>query len=223
MSRRIAVLVMLLTCPVSAITPRPTPKFCAEYFEADTVFVGDLLAVGNSPSPGQDVDVNYLRYRFRVRRALRGAPGATDVSVLTENSSSRWTGDIGKRYVVFVQNGMIAATGGPLDQPSYVRRVSTEVAAIRRATSATVEGDVVRASADHAEQRAAGIRVRLDGHDRRVTAMTDLRGRFSFVVPPGQYLLVVDGGQPSVYSKGGAEPFTVAAGQCAQFEFEVAK
>lgn len=216
----ISLVTLLLTSPLFAIVPHPTPKFCAAYFEADTVFVGELLKVDYFP-PGEDnLETNYLKYRFRVVRALRGNPGTTQI-VLSENASARWVGDVGKTYVVFAENGMIWGSGGPLDDPSYVERVSKELEEIRRAKLATVEGDVVGAQSKRGA--AAGMRVRLYGLNENFTAITDPNGRFSFRVPPGQYLVVLDGARPSDYSKGGDQPFKVVAGQCAQFEFEVKK
>lgn len=223
MSGRVIALLVLLTSQALAMSPHPTPKLCAEYFEADTVFVGELLEEGYFPPGREDLDTNYLKYRFRVTRALRGNPGTTQV-VLSENSSARWHGDVGKSYVVFVRNGMIWSSGGPLDEPSYVERVSSELANIRRARLATVEGEIVQISAGQGPQGAGvGRSVRLYGLDKSFTAITDSHGQFSFRVPPGQYLLALDGARPSDYSKGGGVPFKVVAGQCAQFELQVEK
>jgi len=215
---RLIPLVILVATQTFAVVPHPTPKLCSAYFEADTVFIGELLKMEYFPPGGDNSVTNYLKYQFRVVRALRGDPGAAQV-VLSENTSASWVGDVGKIYVVFVENGMIWGSGGPLDEPSYVERVSMELEDIRRDKFATVEGDVL----SRQRQRAAGRTVRLYGLNESYTAKTDSNGRFSLRVPAGQYLLSINGASPSIYSKSGDTPFKVVAGQCAQFEYEVNK
>ncbi|MFD0724698.1 hypothetical protein [Lysobacter brunescens] len=154
-----------------------------------------------------------LAHRIRVERVLKGDAGRA-WTAYSPNTSARWTGDIGKRYVFFAASGELESSCSGLDTPAYVARVDAELRQFRRAKTASIEGTTVGLGPRSprplliAESRAGTHAIRIDAD-----------GRFSGELPPGRYRLHADNLRPSVYSAPLGH-VTLQAGQCALLELE---
>ena len=198
-----------------AFCPMPTPKVCAEYYESDTVFLGEVTDKGYV-SEGPEFD--WIRYTINVKDVYRGHPKTIE-HVLTENASNRWNAVVGKTYLVFSRDGQTGSTCGPLDDPEYVLQAIQQIRALKDASQATIEGEVLRRGPNGSLGDAAeGVRLRVTGIGAEFEAITDQRGQFRVALPPGHYRLVTDYLRPTIYSSRNLDDIKLENGQCAQFQ-----
>jgi len=198
-----------------AICPQPVPKACSAYFEHDAVFIGTVLSQRRSD--------DYLSFRIRVSRVLRGKVGST-AEVYTGNDSARLLWEVGREYVVFASraNGRLESSNdcGPLSEPVRVAETVAQIDALRGVPDAVIEGEVLAAQPDG--PGVAGIQLEVRGRQGQTYRVrTGLDGLFALRVPPGRYQVVVDPEilQPSDYSWLDPASVGLAAGQCAQLQF----
>lgn len=213
-------LLLVLGNQVWAACPHPTPKFCSGYFESDKVFIGEFISKDFFPpvEGPHELEGWFHRYKFRVLKTLKGQTAETE-TILSENASARWVGDLGKAYVIFARNGMTGGNCGPLDEPEYVEKVFDDLNAVSNAMFSTVEGNVVIAK-DRMPSAGPGVHVQLYGPDSTLETLTDSDGNFVFSVTPGMYLVHIEGARNSGYSRN-SYPIELARGQCAQYEFAI--
>ena len=181
---------------VLALCPEPPPKVCAAYFESDAVYRAMLVGRRIVQKPAADADD--IEYSFQVLEALKG-PARKTVLLRSENSSGRWVGDRGKTYVVFASKGRIGGSCSSIDDASRVAQTLAEIRALRGVKGSVIEGEV-------ADGKIYG-------------ATTNTRGEFRIPVPPGRYTVAAGRRPTSVYSSDASQPFSLAAGQCTQFQF----
>ena len=210
--KRLALLVATMGCgTASALCPVPPERACRAWFRSDQVFVGTVLAIHTEPD-SRDPNVDWLVYRLRVQRPLKGSAAAT-AEIRTENASGRWIGDVGKTYVVFAKGGEVGSACSAIDDADAVESTLREIEGIKSANRATIEGEVV----DFENQRpqpATAVRIRSGA--RLITARTDSNGRFRVVVPPGRYSIV----EPRYSTWNDARDFKLQAGECGLFQLE---
>ncbi len=196
----------------SAYCMPPPPKTCSLYFSSDAVFVAKVVKYGHTD------DWEYERYDLQVSRILKGSVGRS-TTVFTGNNTGRVNWGLGESYVVFARrtNGRLVAGDGCGDQsdPSRKDRFLREIAELKRSTSASIEGRVVREwdSGDGFE----GFSIRVAGPSRQYTTKSGRDGYFNIRVPAGRYRVVID--PRSVAPGGNVNRVDLVAGQCAQFEF----
>ena len=170
------------------------------------MFVGRVTAVDRLGST--------VRWHLKVERTVKGDPADTRI-VESDNSSGRWTAEPGEVRVVFARNGVVGNWSDPVDSPSQVSNTLKGITTIGKATTATIEGEVVDV------KPLGGHQMIVTGGGKRYTMYTDEEGQFEFRVPPGQYKLQI---KPLAYtflpySRDDIEGFNLAAGQCALFRF----
>jgi len=186
------------------------------FFESDAVFLGKVTAKNSIVQPNGDVD--RLRYTIDVKEVYRGHPKRVE-HVTTENASARWIADVGRTYLVFAWRGDVGATCGPLDQPEYAREAIRQIHALRNASHATIEGEVLHQGANGAIENALeGIRVKVFGPSGEYESVTDHKGQFSFTLSPGHYRIDARDLQPTAYSRQELDDIDLVKGQCAQYE-----
>jgi hypothetical protein len=185
---------------------RTPVKVCSAYFEADQVFVGRVTSVDRLGMT--------IRYHLQVERTVKGTPADSRI-VESENTAERWTAEPGERRVVFARNGQVGNWSDPLDRPSQVGNTLQGIETIGKATTATIEGEVVDV------KPLGGHQMIVNGGGKRYSRYTDEEGQFEFRLPPGQYKLDVKplGYALTTYSRDDMEGFSLAAGQCALFRF----
>lgn len=197
-----------------ALCPVPPEKACSAWFASDEVFVGKVLASRIEPNPG-DKNVDWLVYRLRVDRALKGDAHGT-LEVRTENASGRWNADEGKTYVVFSKDRRVGAACSAIDDAGSVESTLREIEILRDAKFASIEGEVVDFQ-NQDRQPAATVRIR--SGDRTITSQTDSNGQFRVVVPPGRYSIV----EPAYSTWKELRGFELQAGECGLFQLETRK
>ncbi len=200
-----------------AICPFPTPKACSEFFESETVFVGTPLSWGYC---GPE-DNEYIRYRLRVSKVLRGSAGATAI-VYTPNTSIRLSLEVGKTYVIFAtrRNGRLEASDdcGPLTEPGAVSETMRQIEDLESETTASIEGQVVCREPN--DRGVGGVTVRILGEGQSYEAISDAQGSFRVPVPPGHYEVMVDSTlKQSDYNWYDLTDIRLVRGQCAQLLF----
>jgi hypothetical protein len=210
----------LIATMVHAICPFPTPKVCASYFESDVVFVGKVLSKEYVSVPDLDNDTDWIQYTIKVEDVYRGHANAIE-NVRTPNTSIRWLGEEGKIYVFFLKGGKTYSTCGPLDKSEYVQEVARQIDALQNASTATIEGQVFSRSGPWGGGNGVsveGVPLKVLGGSKEFLSITDKDGRFSILLPPGNYTLIAPGMELSDYSHGNLEKINLERGQCAQFE-----
>jgi hypothetical protein len=217
---RLVLFVAALTAQAAvAICPAPQLKVCSVFFESDKVFYGKVIKVTpigfEDREPGEDDLISRHRYTIAVEQRFKGKIGTVE-NVETDNDSGRWYSEVGERRVLFVRNGMVSGLCSPIDEGKHARETIRQIRALRAATGATIEGEVRRGSSyDPLPHR----KVVVFGANGRHEATTDREGAFLIRVKPGRYRLEPDL-HPWDYNAStlNVHDFTLARGQCAQFQ-----
>jgi hypothetical protein len=217
-----SVALSFVTTMAYGICPYPTPKFCARYFESDAVFVGEVSDKEYVDDPDLENDTDWIRYTVKVKEVYRGHANTVE-KVLTGNDSGRWYGEVGTTYVFFVNGGKTSHTCGPLDKPEYAQEIVRQIDALKNASSATIEGEVLSRSGPWGGPNGIpvrGIRLKVRGGGKEYDSVTDQNGQFSFLLPPGVYTLIAEGLDPSDYNyrHQDLQYIILERGQCAQFQ-----
>lgn len=226
----LVIFLCLISSTTSALCPSPEPKLCSRFFESDKVFIGTLIEAGFFPPNTEyylnlpDADIWYSQqhvYRFRVLETLKGRTSAVE-TVLSQNTSARWVGDVGQDYVIFVRSGQTWGSCNLLDEPEYVNKVHIELEKMSKEKLSTVEGRIHPA---HNEIASAGenIRVEVVGIDSSYETYTITDGSYAVVVKPGFYFVHVEGAKTYPNPYAGHEPFELTSGQCNQQDFQLEK
>ncbi len=170
---------LLATLPTtaSALCPRPEPKLCSRWFENDTVVVGTLLDQRKIEARNPQDD-DRLVYRVRVERTLKGRVPPLWIAS-SADTSARWVGHPGRRYVFFATNGSrLESSCSALDAPAYVRHIDAELRQLRRRTAARIEGRVTG-------MPASPVLVAVSS-GRRIPIPVGPAGDFAATLPPGR-------------------------------------
>ena len=216
----VLLIALLFYSTAHAICPYPTPELCSEYFENDAVFTGRILNREYVSDPKIDNDNDWIQYTSKVIKIYRGNVNST-TTFRTYNGSARWDGDVGKTYVIFLRGTHASATCGPLDDPEYVNRIDKEISVLKKASSSTIQGEVVSKSGPWGGSNGIPVKgeeLKVLGKNREFFAITDKDGKFTFNLPPGKYRLSAPGMKPSDYSHTNLNEINLQKGQCAQFQ-----
>ena len=211
---------VLISMLMSSVAPSafaycalPPPKTCSLYFASDAVFVGKVLKYGHTK------DYEYERYDLQVSRVLKGSVRRS-TTVFTGNDTGRVIWRVGETYVVFASrvNGRLEARDGCGEQsdPNRAATYLREIAALKKSTSATIEGQVVNRSETTGIE---GFSIRVVGASRHYSIKSDKRGYFNLRVPAGRYRILVDPRFVEPSDRQYVDRFDLVSGQCAQLEF----
>jgi hypothetical protein len=168
---------------------------CEAYWEASAVFAG--IVTNSSLISVKDGDQQYQQrlVSFAIEEAFRG-PHETSAEVIT----GVWDGDCGfgfirgERYLVYAYTNpqdnrlytsicqRTRALSEAGDDLQYIRGLSSA------AHGALIYGEAQRYRRDGEQESMAGIKISIEGREKRVEMMTDLKGRFSAGgLPAGAY------------------------------------
>ena len=192
----------------------PPPKTCNLYFSSDVVFVGKVVKYSRTD------DWEYERYDLQVSRVLKGSVGRS-TTVFTGNDTGRVIWGVGESYVVFAfrENGRLLAGDGCGDQSDPNRKATflREIAAVKRAKTATIEGQVVRGWGDGSGIQ--GFSIGVSRGSTQYATKSDKDGQFSIRVPVGEYRILVNPEFVLPHDRKSVGRLKLVAGQCAQFQF----
>jgi hypothetical protein len=201
----------------SAYCSAPPPKVCSAYFQADVVVRGKVLSVQRDP--------DWIHYKVKVDETFKGEQIAVR-SFDTGNDSGRLPLDVGTEHVLFAYRDndqlLVSYDELSLSESSNVRRVSQQIAQVRRSKStlAIIEGQIL--SSDYSAP-LSGVTVTAAGADGIHRTVSNAMGLFSMRVPPGQYRVDVDPAiaEQTIYSQGYVNPKAIhlVPGQCAQLQY----
>jgi hypothetical protein len=119
---------------------------CEAYGTADTVFVGTVISVNDSPNPIDDARVGY---KFSVEQVYAGVPGAT-VEVLTGRGSGDcgFSFQAGERYLVYAYRNENRLTTSICTRTKLFDRATEDLAFLGTLTSVasgvTLYGEIRR-------------------------------------------------------------------------------
>jgi Carboxypeptidase regulatory-like domain len=168
---------------------------CEAYWEASAVFAG--IVTNSSLISVKDGDQQYQQrlVSFAIEEAFRG-PHETSAEVIT----GVWDGDCGfgfirgERYLVYAYTNpqdnklytsicqRTRALSEAGEDLQYIRGLSSA------AQGALIYGEAQRYRRDGEQESMAGIKISIEGREKRVEMMTDLKGRFSAGgLPAGAY------------------------------------
>jgi Carboxypeptidase regulatory-like domain len=168
---------------------------CEAYWEASAVFAG--IVTNSSLISVKDGDQQYQQrlVSFAIEEAFRG-PHETSAEVIT----GVWDGDCGfgfirgERYLVYAYTNpqdnklytsicqRTRALSEAGEDLQYIRGLSSA------AQGALIYGEAQRSRRDGEQESMAGIKISIEGREKRVEMMTDLKGRFSAGgLPAGAY------------------------------------
>ena len=207
---------------VYGICPKPTPKVCSAFFESDAVFLGTVLSEKAVPDKDEPGFIEGWRYQLRVAKAFRGVSRPTAI-VHTSNDSGRLILRVGHEYLLFArkqdQELQVNDDCGPLSDSSRSAEIVREIEDLRDASSAFVEGEVVRKTVSGSG--VSGVNIAVSGMGRTYQAISDARGLFRVAVPAGRCTIDVDPKVATLSDLSGmnVKRVELVRGQCAQAQF----
>jgi hypothetical protein len=199
------------------LCPAPPTKACNAWFAADQVFLGKVTRIEYINEGKADAEVVYT---VAVEKPLKGKAARVE-KVRSLHDSGRWGGGLGDRLVVFAREGRVGGFCSELENPRHVTQTLRAIERLRRTVDSTIEGEVVT-GLPGPPRVVAGVEVRVAGEDGQTYGdTTNANGRFVINrIPPGRYRFELPI-RASELGRQDAEGFSVAAGECAQFQLAV--
>lgn len=162
---------------------------CAQYWEADAVFIGSVTEI--TPELVPYFDDRFLEYemvKFDVERSFRGVDGGK-AELAVWRSSCAYSFEAGKQYLVYAYRNSKTNT---LDTSycSRTRELSDAVEDLRYINGLNTKppDNVITGRLIDGEKKLTGVRVVSEGMGKRYRSVSDEDGWFSFAVAkPGVY------------------------------------
>ncbi|HXW83958.1 MAG TPA: carboxypeptidase-like regulatory domain-containing protein [Candidatus Binataceae bacterium] len=192
-----AIALIATTSPrLNAFCFQPQPiRVCAEFFKADEVFTGTVIANNYQPNgiPEPTEPQPGWHYRLKVQDAYRGTLGPV-VDIYTEDTSGRFPLDSGQSYLLFAyKTGSIAQIFGCANS-TKLADAGPKVAEINRivkAAGSDLDGEIWgRIVQWLGGAGVAGVQVTARGNESVYRTRTIDDGSFHLRVPPGQYSII---------------------------------
>jgi hypothetical protein len=188
-------LIAMITQRAHAFCLQPQPiRVCAEFFKADEVFTGTVIAANyephdipdpNGPQPG-------WHYRLKVQKTYRGALQPV-ADVYTENTSGRFPLDKGQSYLLFAyKTDSIAQIYGCTNSTKLLDAAAkiAEINRLVKASGSDLAGEIWgRVVQQHGGAGVAGVQVTARRNKSVYRARTIADGSFHLPVPPGRYTI----------------------------------
>jgi hypothetical protein len=177
---------LLLPCVaanVHACQCRERQPPCAQYWEADAVFIGSVTAVTPELVPySDDSRLEYDMVKFEVERSFRGVDGGK-AELAVWRSSCRYDFEAGKKYLVYAYRDPKTNT---LDTNacSRTRELSDAAEDLRYINGLNLKSPdkAITGRLRDGEKKLTGVRVVAEGMGRRYRSVSDEKGWFSFPV-----------------------------------------
>lgn len=195
----LAAATLLLPCVaanVHACQCRERQPPCAQYAEADAVFVGSVtnIAPADDPQSAAKADGEYRvafeKVSFRLERAFRGVEGDS-VEMFDWMTSCRYGFKAGGRYLVYAYLDPKTRTlsTNACSRTSEVSKAAADMDYIAGLDASAPGASVTGILAD-GEKRLRGVRVTAEMGGKLYRSASDGDGRFSMAVNgPGRYRL----------------------------------
>jgi len=182
------------------LAPQPV-RVCTEFFRSENVMVAKILSVRKIPDTPDPNNVEGWFYKIAVDKSYRG-PKIPNDEIYTGNDETKFTMEVGKTYLLFVNNNPQSRPApDACGNSSEISKANDAVAAIDKILKAAASGgggDIggrvmvpIAGSQAISESGAPGISLTIQnyvGRDQTVT--TDQDGRFDAHVPGGHYTVV---------------------------------
>ncbi len=188
----IAVIILLLPCvaaSVHACQCRERQPPCAQYWEADAVFIGSVTEITPELVPySDDRFLEYEMVKFDVEQSFRGIDGGK-AELAVWLSSCAYSFKVGKKYLVYAYRNSIT---NKLDTSycSRTRELFNAAEDLRYINSLNIKspGNAITGRLIDGEKKLTGVRVVAEGMGKRYRSVSDEKGWFSFTVAqPGKY------------------------------------
>jgi hypothetical protein len=182
------------------LAPQPV-RVCTEFFRSENVMVAKILSVRKIPDTPDPNNVEGWFYKIAVDKSYRG-PKLPNDEIYTGNDETRFTMEVGKTYLLFLNNNPQSRPApDTCGNSSEISKANDAVAAVDKILKAAASGgggDIggrvmvpIAGSQAISESGAPGISLTIQnyvGRDQTVT--TDQDGRFDAHVPGGHYTVV---------------------------------
>jgi hypothetical protein len=203
---------------------QPVPSVVCEFLNSDAVFVGRVISIQAAPPWSEELDGSL--YTLSVEELFRG-PNSGKISVYRENSSGRYTLEVGKEYLIFATQNLGRFEIGSCGNDVPLSQAMATIQRLRKLQvpdDALIEGGISFSGVPDQRPRAAGIQIRFRSGRKRFVALTDADGHFELHVPPGAYAATVQEIpawkiSPFDLSVDKPERFTARAGHCTGLQF----
>jgi len=167
-----------------AICPRPEIKANGEFFKADLVFTGEVLAQRYT----ERGDDSGWYYGIRVLKVFKGR-ALKEVTVYTEDASIRFPLEIGRNYLLFAYRWHDRFEIDACGNSALLSEAAEAIARIQSIPK-TQDGEIegwLGPETDGVD--LSGIPVVIRCGSRVYNLLTDNQGYFHFRAPPGKYSL----------------------------------
>lgn len=173
---------ILLSAAAFALCPGPQIKANGEFFKADLVFTGKVL----SEHYVERGDNAWWYYRIRLWQVLKG-PALKEVTVYTEDASSRFPLEIGSDYLLFADRRRERFWIDSCGNSALLSEAAESLDRIK-SISKTKDGEIEGwLFSPDGEVDLSGIHVVLRCGPSVYNLLTDNHGYFRFRAPPGKY------------------------------------
>lgn len=195
----LAAAILLLPCVavnVYACQCRERQPPCAQYREADAVFVGSVTNIVSADDPqsmakaADEYRIGFEKVSFRLEHAFRGVEGGS-VEMIDWMTSCRYGFKAGGRYLVYAYLDPKTKTlsTNACSRTSEVSKAVEDLDYIAKLATAAPATAIAGVLAD-GEKRLSNVRVTAEGGGRFYRSVSDRAGWFNLAVPKqGKYKL----------------------------------
>ena len=168
---------------------------CAQYWEADAVFIGSVTDIVPADDPqsidkAAEYEIGYKKVNFSVGRAYRGIEGKR-VELIDSMTSCRYVFEVGSRYLVYAYYDSSTKTFSThtCSRTSKLSEAAADLDYIGKLANISSEKFITGILAD-GQNRLRGVKVVAERERRVYRSTSDRGGWFRLAVPePGKYLV----------------------------------
>jgi hypothetical protein len=188
----LAYALLLTPLPNFGFCPQPEPTVACEFLSSNAVFVGTVISA-RSVIPRGATELDGWLYKLTVQELFRG-PRTRTIVVFTEDSSGRFTLEVGKKYLLFAdefEGRLTIASCGNSAELSEAQDAIRELHRLKIPEDAVIEGHISFLSGPDPATGLPRIQIIIRADGRRYKTTSDREGWFHVHVPPGKYSAVV--------------------------------
>jgi hypothetical protein len=188
----LAALALLLPCAVPGVRAcqcRERQPPCAQYWEADAVFIGSVTTIALPDAPGR-VDEGAVRERinFDVERALRGVKGRS-VEIVNSGTSCDFGFKPGIKYLVYAYRNPTTGTLSTYycSRTAELSKAASDLSYINKLPASAPEMVITGVLAD-GQKTLSNVMVTAENGGRLYRSASNRAGWFTLAVPrTGKY------------------------------------
>jgi hypothetical protein len=195
----LAAVILLLPCVaanVYACQCREHQPPCAQYREADAVFVGSVTNIVSADDPqsmakaADEYKIGFEKVSFKLERVFRGVEGGS-VEMIDWMTSCRYGFRAGGRYLVYAYFDPATKTLSThtCSRTSEVSKAAADLDYIAKLATVAPATAITGVLAD-GDKRLSNVRVTAESEGKLYRSVSDQTGWFNLSVPaPGKYKL----------------------------------